>query len=163
MSYLYGVKIQILVVGKTRSAELTALIDDYVRRIQRYIPIEISVIPDVKAKRKELREQLCIREGKKILEQLKSGDAFYLLDERGAAYTSPRFAQLFQKKMNSGKKRWVLAIGGPFGFSKEVYERADGMIRLSEMTFPHELVRLFLVEQLYRACTILRGEPYHHE
>lgn len=156
-------KIQILVVGKTRSAELTTLIDDYFRRIQRYMQIELTVIPDVKIKRKELQEQLCIREGKKILEQLKGGDLLYLLDERGTAYTSPHFAQLLQKMMNSGKKRWILAVGGPYGFSKEVYDRADGRISLSEMTFPHELVRLFLMEQLYRACTIIRGEPYHHE
>ena len=155
-------KIQILVVGRTRSAELAALFDDYLRRIKRYIPAELTVIPDVKANRKELQEQLCIREGKKILEQLKVGDIFYLLDERGTAYTSPKFAQLLQKKMNSGKKRWVLAVGGPYGFSEEVYERADGMISLSAMTFPHEMARLFLAEQLYRACTILRGEPYHH-
>lgn len=121
------------------------------------------IIQDMKRGKNESGDQVAVRESQKLLEQVQKGDLLFLLDERGKAYSSVAFASFLQKQMNSGRKRLLLAIGGAYGFSQEVYDRADGMIQLSKMTFSHEMARLFLLEQLYRACTILRGEPYHHE
>ena len=160
--YLYGMKIQLLVIGKTRSTELDRLCMEYLKRLQRYIPAEINVVPDVKRAKNESPDQLKIREGAKLLETVQAGDLLFLLDERGKAYSSTEFAAFIQKQLNSGRKRMILAIGGAYGFSEAVYKRADGQLQLSRMTFSHEMVRLFLLEQLYRACTILKGEPYHH-
>jgi len=156
-------KIELLVIGKTRSPELNRLCTEYLRRLGRYIPSEVIVIPDLKRGRNESREQLKVREGMKLLEFIKPGDVFFLLDEGGKGYSSSEFADFLQKQLNSGRKRLLLAIGGAYGFSKQVYDRADGQIQLSKMTFSHEMARLFLLEQLYRACTILKGEPYHHD
>lgn len=136
---------------------------EYLKRLKRYIPSELIVIPDLKRGKNEGPNQLKVREGAQLLEFVKPGDALFLLDERGNAYSSPEFAAFLQKQMNSGRKRLLLAVGGSYGFSQQVYDRADGKIRLSRMTFSHEMARLFLLEQLYRACTILKGEPYHHE
>ena len=156
-------KIQLLVIGKTRSPELDRLSAEYLRRLQRYVPSEMIVIPDLKRGKNESAEQLKIREGEQLLDYVQTGDVFFLLDERGKAYSSAEFATFLQKQMNAGRKRLLLAIGGAYGFSKQVFERATGKIQLSQMTFSHEMARLFLLEQLYRACTILRGEPYHHQ
>lgn len=156
-------KIQILVIGKTRSNEISRLNQDYLDRLKRYVPAELVIIPDIKRGKNENAEQVSVREGEKLLAHIQGGDLLFLLDERGKAYSSKSFASFLQRQMNSGRKRLLLAIGGAYGFSQAVYDRADGMIQLSKMTFSHEMARLFLLEQLYRACTILRGEPYHHE
>ena len=156
-------KIQVLVIGKTRSPELDTLSKEYLKRLQRYITTEWVVIPDIKRGKNEGPEQIKIKEGAKVLEHMLEGDLLYVLDERGISYTSKKFAAFLQKQMNSGRKRLVLAIGGAYGFSEAVYARASGKIRLSEMTFSHEMARIILLEQLYRACTILKGEPYHHQ
>ena len=156
-------KIQLLVIGRTRSPELDRLCGEYLKRLQHYIPSELTVISDLKRVKNESPEQLKLREGKKLLEHVQAGELLYLMDEAGKDYTSVEFSSFLQKQMNSGRKRLVLVIGGAYGFSEEVYARAAGMIRLSRMTFSHEMARLFLLEQLYRACTILKGEPYHHQ
>lgn len=161
--YLYGMKVELLVIGRTKSPELDRLCTTYLKRLKRYIPSELLVIADVKRAKNERPEDLAMKEGEQLLKHVDAGDVLFLLDERGKGFTSRAFANFLQKQMNSGRKRLVLAIGGAYGFSDAVYTRADGMIRLSEMTFSHEMARLFLLEQLYRACTILKGEPYHHQ
>lgn len=152
----------LMVIGKTTSKYIISGIDEYVARVKHYLPFELQVIPDIKGTRGMTPERQKEEEGKLILSRLTKGDALILLDERGKELTSVEFSEYMSKKMSSGLKRTVFAVGGPYGFSKDVYARADGMLSLSRMTFPHELVRLFFVEQLYRAMTILRGEPYHH-
>lgn len=156
-------KLSLVVIGKTDKKELQELIEDYEGRIRHYIPFETIVIPDIKKSRQSSHEEIKIQEGKAILASLKSSDIVFLFDEKGKMYSSRGFARLLQKQMNAGHKRWVLVVGGAYGFSKEVYARAQGKISLSEMTFSHQMVRLFIVEQVYRACTILKGEPYHHD
>ena len=155
-------KIQLLVIGKTRTPEIDRLCEEYLKRLQHYVPSEVVVVPDVKRGKNESPEQLKAREGMQLLNNVQPGDLLFLMDEAGKGYTSVAFSHFLQKQMNSGRKRMLLAIGGAYGFSQEVYARADGKISLSQMTFSHEMARLFLLEQLYRACTILRGEPYHH-
>lgn len=135
----------------------------YASRFARYYPFEIQCIPDVKVGKACSEERQKILEGEKILDAVSNGDFLMLLDERGRQYTSREFAALIAAKANELPKSLIFCIGGPYGFSKAVYERASALMSLSKMTFPHELVRLFAVEQLYRAATILRGEPYHHD
>lgn len=156
-------KINILAVGKTTTAYLQQGIDEYIKRAGRYMPVQMTIVPDVKnanalpaARRKEM-------EGRAILEHLQAGDRLVLLDERGRQYTSTEFARAIEADANRGVRRLVLVIGGPFGFSPEVYDRADAKVSLSAMTFTHEMVRLFMAEQIYRAMTIIRGENYHHD
>jgi 23S rRNA (pseudouridine1915-N3)-methyltransferase len=156
-------KIKLLVIGKTDDENLSALIDMYIKRLKHYISIEIQVIPDIRAAKNLTTEQQKEREGELVLNALENSDMLILMDENGQQLGSAEFAQYLQKKMNSGIKLMVLVVGGPFGFSKAVYERAQGKISLSKMTFSHQMVRLFLAEQLYRAFTILNNEPYHHE
>ena len=156
-------KLRLVVLGKTDKKELQRLIDDYKRRISHYLPFEIEVIPDIKRSRHSSHEEVRNKEGKAILDRIKPSDNLYLFDEKGKSYSSRGFAKLLQKQLNAGHKQWVLVVGGAYGFSQEVYDRAQGKISLSEMTFSHQMVRLFIVEQLYRACTILKGEPYHHD
>ena len=156
-------KIKLLVIGKTDDHNLNALIDLYVKRLKHYIAFEIQIIPDIRAAKNFTTEQQKEREGELILNALENPDILILLDEQGEPYSSVDFSQYLQKKMNSGIKQMVLAVGGPYGFSKAVYERAQGKISLSKMPCSHEMVRLFMVEQLYRAFTILNNEPYHHE
>lgn len=155
--------IQLLTVGQTRIPFVNAGIDEYVGRLKRYVPFSIVTLPDVKRTKAMTEERQKEEEGKAILARVDRGDLLVLLDERGEELTSVGFSQWMQRKMSSGRKRLILAVGGPYGFSKEVYDRADGLLSLSRMTFNHEMVRLFFVEQLYRAMTILRGEPYHHQ
>ncbi len=154
-------KIVLMAVGRTQSDYLVTGIDNYIKRIGRYMPMEFKVIPDIKASRSlsEAQEQ----EGRQMLAALMPGDVAILLDERGRQYTSREFAGLVDRYALQSVKRLVFIIGGPYGFSKEVYDRADSLLSLSKMTFSHEMVRLFFVEQIYRAMTILRGEPYHHD
>lgn len=155
-------KVTLLIVGKTTDAHLDALIGEYVKRLGHYIPFAIQVIPELKQTKHLTTDQQKTQEGELILKAAGTGSDLVLLDERGEQYTSMAFASYMQKKMSSGRDV-VFVIGGPYGFSQAVYDRAAGMVSLSKMTFSHQMVRLFMVEQLYRAMTILNGEPYHHE
>ncbi len=156
-------KICLLVIGKTDEAYLQNGIELFLKRIPHYISFEMKVIPDLKNSRNLSQEQQKEKEGELIIQQLTSSDELFLLDEQGIEYTSVELARFLEKKMISGIKRLVLVIGGPYGFSANVYERANGKLSLSRMTFPHQMVRLIILEQLYRALTILKGEPYHHQ
>lgn len=156
-------RITLLVVGKTDSRPLDELVQGYVQRIGHYLPFDLKVIPDVKRSAKTTPEAQRCAEGQEILRQLDPTDRLCLLDERGKAYRSIELAQHLEGHMLSGLKRLVLVVGGPYGFSDEVYQRASEQISLSRMTFSHQMIRLFITEQIYRAMTILRGEPYHHE
>jgi 23S rRNA (pseudouridine1915-N3)-methyltransferase len=156
-------QIKLLAIGKTDNKAIQNLIDDYSSRLGHYIRFELEVIPDLKQS-KSLSESLQKeKEGELILKKLSSTDELILLDERGKTYSSLEFSDYLQKKMNSGLKQLVFLIGGPYGFSEAVYARANGKTSLSKMTFSHQMIRPFVVEQLYRAMTILRNEPYHHE
>lgn len=156
-------KIKLLVIGKTDDKNLQQLIDDYQKRLGFYSKFELIVIPDIKNAKNLTENQQKEKEGELILKQLDSSDELILLDEKGKGFRSVEFADLLQKKMNSGIKQLVFVVGGPYGFSDEVYKKANAKISLSKMTFSHQMVRLFMVEQLYRAFTILKNEPYHHE
>lgn len=155
-------KVTLILIGKTTNAHFIASISDYVSRIEHYLPFSIITIPELKNTKKLTEEQQKEREGDLILKELQSSDTLVLLDEHGKEYRSIEFAQWVQKKQNS-TKRLIFLIGGPYGFSRAVYERANEKISLSKMTFSHQMVRLIFVEQLYRACSIIKGEPYHHE
>ncbi|WP_318344319.1 23S rRNA (pseudouridine(1915)-N(3))-methyltransferase RlmH [Flagellimonas baculiformis] len=156
-------QITLIAIGKTDRSELEQLIALYEKRLKHYIKFEFVVLPDIKNSKNLSETQQKEKEGELILAQLQPTDTLVLLDENGKQYTSLDFAQFLQKKMNSGLKNLVLAIGGPYGFSDAVYAKCNGKISLSKMTFSHQMVRLFLVEQLYRGFTILRNEPYHHQ
>lgn len=156
-------KIIVLAVGKTDRRELNHLIDVYSKRLTHYIKFEFKLLPDIKnAKNLAVAEQKK-REGAAILKEVSKSDILVLLDEQGKQFSSQDFAGALQKRMNSGVKNLVFVIGGPYGFSEAVYQRAVQKISLSKMTFSHQMVRLFFVEQLYRAFTILKNEPYHHQ
>ena len=155
-------KITLLVVGKTTDERLTSLIDDYKQRLSHYVPFEFAVIPDLKNAKSLTNDQIKSAEGELILRALTPGMDVILLDEHGREYRSVEFADFLQKKMSSGKDL-TLVIGGPYGFSKEVYQRANGKLSMSQMTFSHQMIRIMAIEQIYRAMTILRNEPYHHE
>lgn len=155
-------KLLMLTIGKTTTARLREGIEEYAGRIGHYMPIEIRALADVKAKGKIAVERQKELEGESILGTVGAGDCLVLLDERGKEMTSVEFSQFIMGKANVVSRQLVFAVGGPYGFSKAVYERADAMLSMSRMTFPHELIRLMFVEQLYRAMTIARGEPYHH-
>jgi len=155
-------QISLLVIGKTTDQRLVSLISDYAQRLCHYVPFNLVVIPDLKNAKAMSKAQIKTVEGNEILRLLPPSTEAVLLDEHGRGFRSVEFADWLQKRMSSGRDL-TLVIGGPYGFSPEVYARADGKISLSPMTFSHQMVRLFAVEQLYRAMTILRGEPYHHE
>lgn len=156
-------KITLLVVGKTDDKNLSQLIAIYQKRLQHYIKFDIEVLQDIKNSKSLSENQQKEKEGELILGKLKAGDQLILLDEKGKEFRSLEFAQHLQKKMNSGLKRLVFVVGGPYGFSDAVYHKAHGKISLSKMTFSHQMIRVFVVEQFYRAFTILKNEPYHHE
>ncbi|MEM9076525.1 MAG: 23S rRNA (pseudouridine(1915)-N(3))-methyltransferase RlmH [Bacteroidota bacterium] len=156
-------QITLMAIGKTDSKELAVLIDEYKKRLGRYIKFQLLVIPDLKNNKNLSESQQKEKEGELILAQIETSDLVVLLDENGKQFTSISFSNYLQKKMNSGLKRLVLVIGGPYGFGEDVYKRSNEKISLSTMTFSHQMVRLFAVEQLYRAFTILRNEPYHHQ
>jgi len=149
-------------IGKTDNRDLIALINEYAIRLNHYVKFELDIIPDIKNAKNLSEAQQKEKEGDLILKKVIPQDHILLLDEKGKMYTSEDFAQLLQKKMNSGFKTLILVVGGPYGFSDAVYSRANGKIGLSKMTFSHQMVRLFITEQLYRGFTILKGEPYHH-
>jgi len=155
-------RIQLLVVGKTTDSRLEALIDEYTKRLKHYVSFELVVVADIKNAKSLSEEQLKTQEGLEILRRLTPSMEVWLLDEHGREFRSIEYADWLQKRMASGKDL-TLIIGGAYGFSPAVYERANGKISLSQMTFSHQMIRLLAVEQLYRAMTILRNEPYHHE
>lgn len=156
-------KIKLLVIGKTDDKNLNQLIENYQKRLQHYINFQLEIIPDIKNVKNLSQLQQKEKEGALILSKLQNTDQLILLDEKGKEFRSIEFANFLQKKMNSGIKQLVMVIGGPYGFSEAVYKKAMGKISLSKMTFSHQMIRLFVVEQLYRGFTILKNEPYHHE
>lgn len=156
-------EILLTTIGKTASGYVRTGIDDYCRRLKRYVQFSIKNIPDIKNSGKLTEAQQKTAEGEQLLAGLNASDYVCLLDERGEMPTSVQFADFIQKTMLTGKKRLVFVVGGPYGFSDAVYARADKKISFSKMTFNHEMIRLFFTEQVYRAMTILKGEPYHHQ
>jgi 23S rRNA (pseudouridine1915-N3)-methyltransferase len=156
-------KITLLTVGKTTNANLVTLQNEYQNRLKFYIPFEMVVIPELKnTKNLSIAEQQ-EKEADLILKQLDTSDEVVLLDDKGKQFTSMGFSEYISKKMLASHKRMVFVVGGPYGFSERVYNRANGKVSLSAMTFSHQMIRLIFIEQLYRAMTILKGEPYHHE
>jgi 23S rRNA (pseudouridine1915-N3)-methyltransferase len=155
--------IKLLAIGKTDNKALQSLIDEYTKRLSFYIKFEVEIIPDIKNSKNLSENQQKEKEGELILSKLTPTDQLVLLDENGKKFSSISFSEEMQKKMNSGIKTLVFVIGGPYGFSEQVYQKAQGKISLSLMTFSHQMVRLFIIEQIYRAFTILRNEPYHHQ
>lgn len=156
-------KICLLVIGKTDEAYLQKGIEIFLKRIPHYISFEMKIIPDIKNSKNLSEDQQKEKEGDLILQQLSTSDELVLLDEQGIENSSVEFARFLEKKMLSGIKRLFFVIGGPYGFSQQVYSRSNGKMSLSRMTFSHQMVRLIFAEQLYRAMTILKGEPYHHQ
>lgn len=155
-------KITLLVVGKTTDTHIEKLIQEYQKRLVHYVPFALTVIPELKNTKSLTSQQQKQVEGELILKYITPSTDMILLDERGTEFRSIEFADYIQKKMSSGRDI-VFVVGGPYGFSESVYQRANAKISLSKMTFSHQMVRLFFVEQIYRAMTILRSEPYHHE
>lgn len=156
-------KIELAVIGKTSIGYLKQGIDEYIKRLKHYVPFEIKYIDDIKNTKNISEDQQKRTEGTKILSLLDKSDYVVLLDEHGKEYTSMQYSSYIQKRMLSGVKKVVFVIGGPYGFSQEVYDRANDKISFSKMTFNHEMIRLIFTEQLYRAYTIINHEPYHHE
>ncbi len=154
--------IKLVAIGKTDSKDLQNLIADYTKRLGFYVKFKLEVIPDLKKAKNLSEAQQKEKEGELILANIVKSDMLILLDENGKQYDSVAFSQVLQKHMNSGLKQLIFVIGGPYGFSPKIYERANGKISLSKMTFSHQIIRLFFIEQLYRGYTILRNEPYHH-
>lgn len=155
-------KTLLIFTGKTTDKNIAAGIDDYVGRISHYMPFDIATIPELKNTKSLTQYQQKDKEGEMILKQVQPSDFVVLLDEHGKEYRSVDFAAWMQQKQQTAK-RLVLVIGGPYGFSDAVFKRADEKVSLSKMTFSHQMVRLIITEQIYRACTIIKGEPYHHE
>ena len=155
--------IDLLVVGKTDSAEIQSLVATYLKRLNFYTRMTLVTLPDLKNTRNISAESQKRQEGELLMRQFADGDYVVFLDEKGAEMRSVEFSMWLQKRMNSGVRRLCFVIGGPYGFSKTVYDRADESISLSRMTFSHQIIRAIFAEQLYRAFTIIRNEPYHHE
>lgn len=155
--------IKLIAIGKTDNKELQSLIDEYSRRLGFYIKFSLDIIPDIKNTKNLSEEQQKEKEGDLILSRLNTTDILILLDEKGKQLDSIGFSKYLQKHMNSGIKQLVFVIGGPYGFSQNVYNKTSGKLSLSKMTFSHQMVRLFFIEQLYRGFTILKNEPYHHK
>ena len=156
-------KILLLTIGNTDKKYMKEGIDDYVKRLTFYIPFEMKVIPDIKNRSSLSSELQKEKEGQLILNQVSSGDILVLLDEHGTEFSSVGFSGWIEKKMIAGTRQLIFVIGGPYGFSNSVYQRSDFKISLSQLTFSHQMVRLIFVEQIYRAMTIIKNEPYHHE
>jgi len=156
------VKIKLICVGKTGKKFLEEGEQEYVKRLRYYLTFDRIELPDVKQSRTLSEEQIKSREGEMIQARIQPGEKVFLLDEKGKEFNSEQFAEFLQKQFNQGGQAIVFVIGGPYGFSDALYKTATGKISLSKMTFSHQMVRMFFVEQLYRSMTILRGEPYHH-
>ncbi|CEN37481.1 23S rRNA (pseudouridine(1915)-N(3))-methyltransferase RlmH [Capnocytophaga cynodegmi] len=154
--------IKLIAIGKTDNSALQQLIADYEKRLSHYVNFQMQIILDIKNSKSLSEEQQKMKEGELILKNIENSHHLILLDERGKEYTSVGFSEFLQKQMNTGTKQLVFVIGGPYGFSEEVYQRANGKLSLSKLTFSHQMIRLFFVEQIYRAFTILKNEPYHH-
>lgn len=155
-------KTVLIVVGKTTDKHFIAAIDDYVGRIGHYMPFDVTVVSELKNTKSLSEEQQKDLEGEAILRLLQSSDTVVLLDEHGRELRSVELAAWLQQKRNT-VRRLVFVIGGPYGFSRKVYARANEQLSLSKLTFSHQMIRLVFTEQIYRACTIIKGEPYHHE
>ena len=155
-------QIKLIAIGKTDLTELDRLISIYQNRLSHYVRFSFEIIPDLKNSKNLSKKLQKEEEGKLILSKIYATDRLILLDENGKEMNSVGFSSFLQKQMNSGIKQLVLVIGGPYGFSEAVYQKASGTLALSKMTFSHQMVRLFVIEQLYRGFTILRNEPYHH-
>ena len=156
-------KIILLTVGKSTNSQLIKLQEEYQNRLKFYIPFEMVVIPELKNTKNLSISEQTEKEGELILKQFETNDEVVLLDEKGKQFTSMGFSDFISKKMLASHKRMIFVVGGPYGFSEKVYSRANSKVSLSSMTFSHQMIRLIFVEQLYRAMTILKGEPYHHE
>ncbi len=156
-------KITLLAIGKTNAKYLQEGIDQYTKRLSHYIPFELKILPDVKTTKALTTDKQKEMEGEMFMSAIQQWDWVTLLDERGKEFTSRDFASYIDKKMITIPKNLIFIIGGPYGFSKAMYDRANEKLSLSKMTFSHEMIRLFFVEQIYRAMTILKGEPYHHD
>lgn len=156
-------KITLLCVGKTDEDYLQKGIDKYVKRLKHYVSFELVAIPDIKQAKNLTEKQQREKEGQAILKHVAPGDMLVLMDEKGKAFRSVEFAAFFEKQLLNSVPHIVFVVGGPYGFDEAVYGRANSLMSLSKMTFSHQMVRLFFVEQLYRAFSIIRGEPYHHE
>lgn len=156
-------KVRLILVGKTVESYLRKGIDVYVERLKHYVPFEIVEIPELRQVSALTRDQIKVREGELILKLIRESDDLILLDEHGARFTSVAWARHLEQKLAHSSRDIVFVVGGSYGFSQAVYGRSNSMLSLSDMTFSHQLVRLLFVEQLYRAFTIIKGEPYHHE
>ena len=156
-------QIKLIAIGKTDDKQLLQLIEQYQKRLKHYIKFDLDIIPDIKNVKNLSEKQQKEKEGELILKKINSTDVLVLLDENGKQFSSVEFSAYLQKKMNAGIKQLVFVIGGPYGFSETVYQKAQGKISLSKMTFSHQMIRLFVVEQIYRGFTILKNEPYHHQ
>ena len=152
----------LVLVGKTNDSRIISLMEEYIKRINRYHRLEIEIVPELKKKGKINEKIQKQNEGASILEKLKPGDWTIILDERGKKFDSVSFSKYINNKRSCAHKRMVFVVGGPYGFSDEIYDRCQEKIALSSMTFSHQMVRVFLLEQLYRANTLLNNEPYHH-
>jgi 23S rRNA (pseudouridine1915-N3)-methyltransferase len=155
--------IRLIAIGKTDNKALQTLIDDYTKRLSFYVKFDLEIIPDIKNVKNLSEAQQKEKEGELILSKITPTDHLILLDENGKTFNSVGFSEFLQKKMNAGIKTLVFVIGGPYGFSETVYQKSQGKVSLSEMTFSHQMVRLFVIEQIYRGFTILKNEPYHHQ
>lgn len=156
-------KVILVLIGKTDEAYLETGIRKYMDRLKHYIPFEMKVIADIKNTKNLSEEQQKNKEGELILQQIMAGDEVILLDEGGKDFSSREFAGFMEQKLIRGLKRLIFVIGGPYGFSLDMYNRSNGKVSLSKMTFSHQMVRLIFVEQMYRAMTILKNQPYHHD
>jgi 23S rRNA (pseudouridine1915-N3)-methyltransferase len=156
-------QIKLIAIGKTDDKQLLQLIEQYQKRLKHYIKFNLDIIPDIKNVKKLSEKQQKEKEGELILKKLSPTDVLVLLDENGKQFSSVDFSTYLQKKMNAGIKQLVFVIGGPYGFSDSVYQKAQGKVSFSKMTFSHQMIRLFVVEQIYRGFTILKNEPYHHQ
>ncbi|MDX9694563.1 MAG: 23S rRNA (pseudouridine(1915)-N(3))-methyltransferase RlmH [Bacteroidales bacterium] len=156
-------KVKLVCIGKTDKDYIIEGVKEYEKRLKHYISFESVLLPDIKNSKNLTEIQQKEKEGEVLLSQLKESDYVIILDEKGKEYSSVEFSKMIEKQMVAGLKTLVFIVGGPYGFSKQMYDRANAKISLSQMTFSHQMVRLIFTEQLYRAMTILKGEPYHHE
>lgn len=156
-------QIKLIAIGKTDRKEYESIIADFQKRVGFYSKFDFEIVPDIKNSKNLSEEQQKLQEGRLFLQKIQSQDVVVLLDEHGKTFSSVHFANYLQKKMNASTKQLIFLIGGPYGFSEEIYQRANEKISLSEMTFSHQMIRFIFIEQLYRAMTILRNEPYHHQ
>lgn len=155
-------QLTLLCIGKTGKGFLEEGEREYMKRLSHYVPFELIILPDIKQAKSLSEEQIKVKEGQQFLDKIQAQDTVILLDEKGKQFDSVEFSKYIQEQFNRGGKHIYFLVGGPYGFSEAIYQRANGKISLSKMTFSHQMIRLFFIEQLYRSMTILKGEPYHH-